>query len=151
MSEIPEDLKNPANIHMSIAGIFYEQAMYPNALDEFQLTLIKDGKKETHMLMSRIYEILGRLDKAIEEFEILRKMAPHSVEILRYSARLYSLNGQPDEAVRLVKQAVKAEPENDSLYHSLSLAYMAVEKYDLAIQNMRAAIRLNDSKDSYFF
>jgi tetratricopeptide (TPR) repeat protein len=150
-AEIPEDLKNPTDIHMSIAAIFYEQAMYLNALDEFQITLIKEGKKETHMLMSRIYEILGRLDKAIEEFEILRKMAPQSVEILRYSARLYSLNGQPNEAVRLVKKAVELEPENDSLYHSLSLAYMAVEKYDLAIQNMRTAIKLNDSKDSYYF
>jgi len=64
---------------------------------------------------------------------------------------LYSLNGQPNEAVRLVKQAVDAEPENDSLHHSLSLAYMAVEKYDLAIQSMRTAIRLNDNKDAYFF
>jgi tetratricopeptide (TPR) repeat protein len=150
-SQIPEDLQTPTNIHMSIAGIFYEQALYLNALDEFQLTLIKEDRKETHMLMSRIYEILGRLDKAVEEFDILRKMAPESVEILRYSARLYSLNGQPNEAVRLVKQAVDAEPENDSLYHSLSLAYMAVEKYDLAIKSMRAAIRLNDNKDSYFF
>jgi tetratricopeptide (TPR) repeat protein len=150
-AQIPEDLKNPVNIHMSIAGIFYEQAMYLNALDEFQITLIKDDKKETHMLMSRIYEILGRLDKAIEEFEILRKMAPQSVEILRYSARLYSLNGQPNEAVRLVKKAVEIKPENDSLYHSLSLAYMAVEKHDLAIHNMRTAIKLNDSKDSYYF
>jgi tetratricopeptide (TPR) repeat protein len=150
-AQIPEDLQAPTDIHMSIAGIFYEQALYLNALDEFQLTLIKENRKETHMLMSRIYEILGRLDKAVEEFDILRKMAPQSVEILRYSARLYSLNGQPEEAVRLVKQAVDTEPDNDSLYHSLSLAYMAVEKYDLAIQNMRTAIRLNDNKDSYFF
>ncbi len=150
-SEAPKDLKTPTDIHMSIAGIFYEQAMYLKSLDEFQLALLKEDRKETHMLMSRIYEILGRQDKAIEEFEILRKMAPKSVEIIRYAARLYSLNKQPEEAVRLIKKAVDLEPENDSLYHSLSLAYMAVEKYDLAIENMRTAIKLNDSKDSYFF
>lgn len=150
-AQTPEDLKNPIDIHLSIAGIFYEQAMYLQSLDEFQLTLVKEDRKESHMLMSRIYEILGRLDKAIEEFEILRKTAPKSVEILRYTARLYSLNEQPHEAVRLVKKAVELEPENDSLYHSLSLAYMAVDKYDLAIENMRIAIKLNDSKDSYYF
>ncbi len=150
-SQTPEDLKKNTDIHTSIAGIFYEQAMYLNALDEFQITLIKESRKETHMLMSRIYEIIGRLDKAIEEFEILRKMAPQSVEILRYSARLYSLNKQPEEAVRLVKKAVEIQPENDSLYHSLSLAYMSVEKYDLAIQSMRTAIKLNDNRDSYYF
>ena len=150
-AQIPEDLKNPIDIHLSIAGIFYEQAMYLKALDEFQITLLKKDRKESRMLMSRIYEILGRPDKAIEEFEILRKMAPKSVEIIRYAARLYSLNEQPQEAVRLVKKAVEIEPENDSLYHSLSLAYMAVEKYDLAIENMRTAIQLNDQKDSYYF
>lgn len=149
--QIPEDLETSTDIHMSIAGIFYEQAMYLKSLDEFQLVLLKEDRKETHMLMSRIYEILGRLDKAIEEFEILRKMAPKSVEIIRYAARLYSLNEQPHEAVRLVEKAVALDPENDSLYHSLSLAYMAVEKYDLAIENMRTAIRLNDSKDAYYF
>jgi len=150
-TEIPENLQNPTDVHMSIAGIFYEQAMYLKSLDEFQLTVIQEDKKESHMLMSRIYEILGRLDKAIEEFENLRKMAPKSVEIIRYAARLYSLNKQPHEAVRLIKKAVELEPKNDSLYHSLSLAYMAVEKYGLAIENMRTAIKLNDSKDSYFF
>jgi len=150
-AKIPQDLENPADIHMSIAGIFYEQAMYLKALDEFQLTLIKENRKETHILISRIYEILGRLDKAIEEFEILREMDPKSVEIIRYAARLYNLNEQPNEAVPLVQKAVAIEPENDSLYYSLSLAYMAVDKYDLAIENMRTAIKLNDKKDSYYF
>jgi len=150
-NDIPEDLNHPNDIHMNIAAIFYEQAIYLKALDEFQLALIGEDRKEPHMLMSRIYEILGRLDKAVEEFEKLRKMDPESVDILRYTARLYSLNGQPNEAVRLVEKAVRLQPENDSLYHSLSLAYMAVEKYDLAIESMRRAITLNDAKDSYYF
>jgi tetratricopeptide (TPR) repeat protein len=149
--ELPKDLSRPVDIHMNIAAIFYEQAIYLNALDEFQLALVGEERREPHMLMSRIYEILGRLDKAIEEFEILRKMSPDSVDILRYTARLYSLNEQPNEAVRLIEKAVQLQPENDSLYHSLSLAYTAVEKYDLASESMRTAIRLNDSKDSYYF
>ncbi len=148
---IPKELEKQPDVHMNIATIFYEQAIYLKALDEFQLTLLKEDRKEPHMLMARIYEILGKLDKSIEEFEILRKMNPESVEILRYTARLYSLNQQPEEAVKLLKKAVEMQPENDSLYHSLSLAYMTSEKYDLAIENMRTAITLNDSKDSYYF
>ena len=147
----PEDLDDPVDIHMNIAAIFYEQAVYLKALDEFQLSIIREDRKEPHMLMSRIYELLGRMDKAIAEFEILKKMEPKSVDILRYTARLYSLNKQPEEAVRLIEQAVAIQPENDSLYHSLSLAYMAVEKYDSATESMRTAITLNDTKDSYYF
>lgn len=148
---IPEELQEDSDIHMSIAAIFYEQAIYLKALDEFQLLLAKGDSKEPHMLLARIYEILGRLDKSIEEFEILRKMEPESVEVLRYAARLHSINNQPDESIRLIQEAIKLEPENDSLYHSLSLAYMGEEKYDLSIENMRIAITLNASKDSYYF
>ena len=148
---IPKELVKQPDVHMNIATIFYEQAIYLKALDEFQLTLLQEDRKEPHMLMARIYEILGKLDKSIEEFEIIRRMKPDSVEILRYTARLYSLNQQPDQAVRLLKKAIEIQPENDSLYHSLSLAYMTSEKYNLAIENMRAAITLNDSKDSYYF
>ncbi|NIP99093.1 MAG: tetratricopeptide repeat protein, partial [Nitrospinaceae bacterium] len=87
--------------HIKIATIFYEQAMYLEALDEFQLLLIKEEQSEPHVLMARIYELLGRLDRAIEEFEVLRELEPKSVDVLVYTARLYNLNDQPDRAVEL--------------------------------------------------
>ena len=106
---LPDSMNDPVDIHMSIAAIYYEQAIYLKALDEFQISLIKVNRKEPHMLMSRIYELLGRVDKAIAEFEIIRKMEPKSVDVLRYTARLYSLGEQPDEAVRRISFKVFKE------------------------------------------
>lgn len=149
--ELPRELTDPADVHMIIGGIFYEQALYLKALEEFQLALAQKVKKEPLTLLARIYEILGRLDKAIQQFETLRELRPGSVDVLRYMARLYSLDNRPENAIAVIKKAIEIQPENDSLYHLLSLAYMTVEKFDLAIENMHTAITLNDHKDSYYF
>jgi tetratricopeptide (TPR) repeat protein len=148
---IPSGLVKQPNIHMRIATIYFEQTLYMRALDEFQLALAVRDYKDPHVLMARIYETHGRLDKAVEEFEKLRKLEPKSLEILLYTARLYSLMKMTQNSVALLNEAVQIEPENDQLQHSLSLAYMAQDKNEEAIASMRKALALNPKKDSYYF
>ena len=148
---IPSGLAKQINVHMRIATIFFEQTLYMKALDEFQLALAVGDYKDPHVLMARIYETHGRLDKAVEEFEKLRKLEPKSLEILLYTARLYSLMKMTQNSVALLNEAVQMEPENDQLQHSLSLAYMAQGENEKAITTMRKALALNPQKDSYYF
>lgn len=149
---IPEALQHQPNVHSLLANIFYEQAMYPKALDEFQLMVIREkDSKAARLLMARIYELLGRVDKAIEEFQILKTLEPKSVEVLLYLARLHSMEDLNQESIDLIQEAILLEPNNDSLYHSLSLAYMSLDNYNLAIENMRRAIAMNQNKDAYYF
>ena len=148
---IPPELEKQPNIHMRIATIYFEQTLYMRALDEFQLVLAERDHKDPHVLMARIYETHGRLDKAVEEFEKLRKLDPESLDILLYTVRLYSLMKKTEKSVALLKQAVLMEPDNDQLYHSLALAYMAQNEHNKAIESMRKALSLNSQKDSYYF
>lgn len=148
---IPSGLAKQPNIHMRIATIYFEQTLYMRALDEFQLVLAESDYKDPHVLMARIYETHGRLDKAVEEFEKLRRLEPKSLDILLYTARLYSLMRKTQSAVDLLNEAVTMEPENDQLQHSLALAYMAQDEDDKAIVTMRKALTLNPQKDSYYF
>jgi tetratricopeptide (TPR) repeat protein len=148
---IPQELLNHSDVHIKIAAIYYEQALYLKSLEEFQLLIIRKDMQEPHVLMARIYEILGRLDRAIGEFELLRKMKPESVDILTYTARLYGLNKETEKAIPLIEEAISIAPSNDTLYHSLSLAHMTLNQYDQAIDSMRQAIALNANKDSYYF
>lgn len=147
---LPEMEKQP-NIHMRIATIYFEQTLYMRALEEFQLVLANRDFKDPHVLMARIYEVHGRLDKAVAEFEKLRKLEPESLDIILYTARLYSLMKNTQNAVALLSKAVAMEPDNDQLLHSLALAYMAQNENDKAVENMRKALALNPKKDSYYF
>ncbi|HJO01213.1 MAG TPA: tetratricopeptide repeat protein, partial [Nitrospinaceae bacterium] len=146
-----EDLLDKPKVHMRIGAVYYEQAVYLKALDEFQLIRARKQTKEVLMVLGRVYEILGRVDKAIEEMDILLELEPESVNLMIYSARFYSMNEQPEETIRLLEKAITLEPKNDTLYHSLALAYMSVDKLDEAIIKIEKAISLNEQKDSYYF
>ena len=148
---IPPSLEKQPNIHMRIATIYFEQTLYMEALEEFQLVVAEHDYKDPHVLMARIYEIHGRLDSAVKEFEKLRKLEPESIDIILYTARLYSLMKKTQNSVTLLVKAVAMEPNSDQLHHSLALAYMAQNENDKAIEHMGKALVLNSKKDSYYF
>ncbi len=148
---IPLELEKQPNIHMRIATIYFEQTLYMEALEEFQLVLAEHDYKDPHILMARIYEIHGRLDMAVKEFEKLRKLEPKSIDVILYTARLYSLMKKTQNSVTLLVEAIEMEPDNHQLHHSLALAYMAQNKNAKAIESMSKALALNSQKDSYYF
>lgn len=142
-----------ANIHTQIGIIFYEQAVYLEAVDEFRLALANEEDKELRLVIAKIYELFGRMDKAITEVEAYRKDGPdgESVDILLNLARLYGLNKEMKKSINLLKQASVMDPENDRLYHALALAHMSLNENDEAYENINKAIKLNDKKDTYYF
>ncbi len=140
-------------LHALLGAVYYEQAAYLEALDEFRLVLANDNDLEIRLIVSKIYEILGRVDQAIVEVEAFRDGAEKTerIDLLLNLARLYGMDKQMDKSVGLLESALKHEPRNDRLYHSLALAHMALSQYDQAISTIQQAIKLDDQKDAYFF
>ncbi len=153
VAEVPPFNPGEANIHTQIGIIFYEQAVYLEAVDEFRLALANKEDKELRLVIAKIYELFGRMDKAITEVEAYRKAGAgeESVEILLNLARLYGLNKEMRKSTELLKRAVAMEPDNDRLYHALALAHMSLNEYDDAYRNINKAIDLNKNKDNYYF
>ena len=142
------------NIHTQIGAIFYEQAVYLEAVDEFRLALANEENKELRLVIAKIFELIGRMDKAITEVEAYRKAEQkdgESIDILLNLARLYGLNQEMEKSIHLLNQAVKMEPSNDRLHHALALAYMSLDQNQAAYTSINKAIALNDKKDTYYF
>lgn len=148
---LPPGLQKQPSIHMHIATIYFEQTLYMQALEEFQLVVAERDDKSPRVFMARIYELHGRLDLAAEEFEKLRKLEPESMDIILQATRLYGLMKKTQNSVDLLISAIAMEPDNDQLHHSLALAYMAQNKNDKAVESMSKALALNPQKDSYYF
>ena len=142
-----------ANIHTQIGTIFYEQAVYLEAVDEFRLALATEEDKELRLVIAKIYELFGRMDKAISEVEAYRATGSgdESIEILLNLSRLYGLNKEMKKSIVLLKKAVVLEPNSDRMYHALALAHMSLNENQDALININKAIQLNDKKDTYFF
>ena len=138
-------------VHMKIGAVYYEQGIYLKALDEFQLLKGKKQNNKISMVLGRIYEVLGRIDLAIQEINTLMKTEPRSTHLMIYLARLHSMNKQPKKTVQLIEEAIKLDENNDILYHSLAIAFIEVDQLDKAIDSMQKAIEINKDKDSYYF
>ena len=153
VAEAPPYVPSEANIHTQIGIIFYEQAVYLEAVDEFRLALANEEDKELRLVIAKIYELFGRMDKAITEVEAYRKAdaGEDSIDILLNLARLYGLNKEMQKSIVLLKQAVVMDLDNDRLYHALALAHMSLNENEEAYQNINKAIQLNDKKDTYYF
>ena len=153
VADAPPFKPDEANIHTQIGIIFYEQAVYLEAVDEFRLALASEEDKELRLVIAKIYELFGRMDKAITEVEAYRKDGPDgdSVDILLNLARLYGLNKEMKKSIDLLKKAAVMDPENDRLFHALALAHMSLNENNEAYENINKAIKLNDTKDTYYF
>lgn len=153
VSEVPPFEPDEPNIHTQIGIIFYEQAVYLEAVDEFRLALANEEDKELRLVIAKIYELFGRMDKAITEVEAYRKVdtGEESIDILLNLARLYGLNKEMRKSIALLKQAVVMDLDNDQLYHALALAHMSLNENEEAYLNINKAIKLNDKKDTYHF
>lgn len=153
VADAPPFEPSEANIHTQIGIIFYEQAVYLEAVDEFRLALANEEDKELRLVIAKIYELFGRMDKAITEVEAYRKAdtSEDSIDILLNLARLYGLNKEMRKSIDLLKKAVVMDHDNDRLYHALALAYMSLDENEEAYQNINKAIQLNDKKDTYYF
>ncbi len=153
VTEAPPFVPSEANIHTQIGIIFYEQAVYLEAVDEFRLALANKEDQELRLVIAKIFELFGRMDKAITEVEAYRKVdtGGESIDILLNLARLYGLNKEMKKSIELLKQAVTMDSENDRLYHALALAHMSLNENEDAYQNINKAIQLNDKKDTYYF
>ena len=140
-------------VHALLGAVYYEQAAYLESLDEFRLVLETRNDLEIRLLVSKIYEIFGRVDKAILEIERYRENTsdPERIDVLLNLARLYGINKQMGKSVTLLQAALKHEPKNDRLYHSLALAHMALSDYDKAILTIQKAIDIDQKRDAYFF
>ena len=146
-----EEALGTPDVHSKIGTVYYEQGIYLKALDEFQLLRVRGEEKEVLMILGRIYEILGRLDKAIQEINHLMTIEPKSSHLKIYLARLHSMNQRPDKTVKLIEEAIQIDQDNDSLYHSLAIAYISIDQLDKATNAMEKAIALSPQKDSYYF
>ena len=61
---------------------------------------------------------------------------PKSSHLKIYLARLHSMNQRPDKTVKLIEEAIQIDQDNDSLYHSLAIAYISIDQLDSAINAM---------------
>jgi Flp pilus assembly protein TadD len=100
--------------------------------------------------VARLYEQIGlayqglkQYDKAIEQFEQARQIAPSDIRLARLEARALRENGDLDRGVTLLEGALKQDDKQPAAYIALAELYLESGRLSQALTVLdRAAARL---------
>ncbi len=90
----------------------------------------------------------GMIDKAIEQFNEVRKIDPDNADANYNLGNTYSDKGMFDEAISAYKEAVEKNPRLIDAYLNLSMLYLDMELIDEAISLCKQAVNANPN-DSF--
>jgi adenylate cyclase len=99
-----------------------------------------------HNVKGQVLRAEGRLDDAIVEFERAIALDPNSVDAMANSGDVYMGLGQYEKAIEFKDKAIRLSPYDPVVffwYWSKSIAYLALQQDDQAIEWARRAIASN--------
>ena len=88
------------------------------------------------------YYCLRDYDRALEQFEKARQLAPNDSQVIASVALVKRRQGRVEEAILLQKQASQLDPLNEETWVELARSYVGVRKFDLADPAFNQALKI---------
>lgn len=129
-----------SRVKQALTVLRYASELYP---DNLQLLL-----REAQLLASS-----GKLSGAIPRLKNLLHFEPHNEEILMSLASVYSQLRDHKQAIELLKEARKyADPDlQDDIWVEMALEYENLNRFDLAIETLKEAIKANPENETALY
>lgn len=126
-----------------LADIFSSASQFDSAAVVLQQMISQDSTSLTsYYRLARIYEDSKPLS-AINIYKKLTDIIGPDWNVLSRVAELYEKLGDMDEAANTVKELLKIDPGNNSLYKLLVEYYLKAKKYDNALEAVNNLLELN--------
>lgn len=130
--------------------IIYEVFMLIGAYD-FENALGVSGKLETLMpqqdyvsLRSLLYQLLGDYESALREINLAMELDSTDYSLLNNRANIYDDMGRSDLQFADLDSLIEKVPDNAEYYKNRAYAYLFMEQYQKAIEDLDMAIALSD-------
>jgi tetratricopeptide (TPR) repeat protein len=125
---------------------YYDKALnslydgdYKNAVKSYDLLEQKMGINEDISIQKeKIYIMMGKTDKAIEEIKKLTVAFPDEPRYLEMLAELYMTSGMSEEALDIYNEILKIDPGNPYINISLSDYYRKKGDKDKSLEYLKA-------------
>jgi tetratricopeptide (TPR) repeat protein len=107
--------------YLYLGQLYYAQAKYPQAIEQFLKILAADPENTTVLdLLGSVYVDSNAASSAIEIFRKVLRIDPQDSEALNSLGYMYAEDGvHLDEAVRMIRKALEIDPANGAYYDSL--------------------------------
>jgi len=129
-------------------GKRYDQARrkYEEFIDRYasryDSPLVRDQLREARLALSNLYVLGDRLAEAEEQLELVLDEFPQDVSASNDLGYLWADQGKHlHRALRLIRQAVKAQPDNPTYRDSLGWVYYRLGRKEAALAELEQAAR----------
>jgi protein O-mannosyl-transferase len=118
-------------------------SVWENSISLWQDCVKKSPNKDRpHADLGRSYELAGRLDEAIEEFEKTLKINPlHQFALRNMGLAMYK-KGNLDESISFYRKALQSDPYLAEAHNDLGVALIDKKKLEEGISHYQQAIQL---------
>lgn len=130
--------------------ILYEMGMLAGAYD-FEKALAVTGKLETLIpqqhyasLRYMLYDGLGDYESALREVNLAMELDSTDYSLLNNRADIYNDMGRTDLQLADLDSLIEKVPDNAEYYSHRAYAYLFMEQYQKAIEDLDMAIALSD-------
>ena len=105
---------------------------------------------EAHKVLGRALSIIGRYDKATQEFEEALRLDPTSAEVHYNFGRVYAIQDDFHRARTEFEKAIQLDPNYMEAYNALGFAMEALGDDAAALADYQTAVRLNEERRGQF-
>jgi serine/threonine protein kinase/tetratricopeptide (TPR) repeat protein len=100
-----------------------------------------------HLAAAKVYEVTGKLEKALDEYRRVHSLAPSNIKAARRAAWTYDRLDMPDKAVAEYRRAIAIDPSFFEPYRYFGGFYYYRGNYSAAAEQWRKVTEL--TPDSY--
>ena len=93
--------------------------------------------------LAGLQQMQGKLEKAIETYNLALVAMPEEQTIRFNRARLFALSGKHQAAITDYAILVAQAPKNELYLYQRAMSYMLMKKYDLSEEDLKRIIELN--------
>jgi DNA-binding response OmpR family regulator/Tfp pilus assembly protein PilF len=121
-----------------------------NAID-FVKTNLKDLGPRGHDLLREMYEAQKSWAKAMDVVDGILLQKPENLNAINHKGRLLLKLGRHDDALKYMEHADKLAPNNIQRINEMAMAYLAANKPDMSVKQMRELIRYHPDQPEVKF
>lgn len=136
--------KNVAETYYYLALLDEKNRQYKSMSENLKKTIeLAPTHIEARLKFGRVQLLLGQLDTALEQAEVILKGANQNPDALLLKASVLMKQKKQTEAQAIVDSVLKMNPNHTDALLSSALIYMEKEKFNDALTSINAAIKLD--------
>jgi tetratricopeptide (TPR) repeat protein len=150
------ELKTSGQSDKNVAQTYYYSAMLDEKNHQYK-TMVENLKKtleleptypEARLKLGKVQLLLGEVDSALEQAEILLKEKADNPEALLLRASVLMRQKKQADASALIESVLKANPNHIDALLLNAIIYMEKDNLDKAFESVNAAIKLDEKNIS---